>query len=340
MYDPSPPRCVGAGSQRQCVLLSEMTGHCLVLLLLSHLLTSQACLPFFFPFFPKPQTSSTTTSSSSSSSSSSPSVTVTRTELRNMTGCGQQGGGRIVGGDKASPHEFPWHCALLNRQNKFYGCSATLLHCDPVIIVTAAHCAPKIDIPLLPITIKLRQPSVVACGKNFIRDDDQAETLEDEEQRLTVKEVVVHPHYNDRTYENDIALIKVSEKFNCKSRVLYPACLPSKTSSLASYDSWASIVTGWGTVSEDGPVSTSLQKAKVPVVSDSKCREVMDRQPGTPDIRQSMLCAGDTKGKVDSCQGDSGGPLVTTGQLKAKGRKKGRSSKAGWSLIGTRNLNN
>ena len=119
-------------------------------------------------------------------------------ELRNMTGCGQQGGGRIVGGTEAAPHEFPWHCALLNRQNKFYGCSATLLSCDPVVIVTAAHCAPKIDIPLLPIVIRLSQPSVVACGKNNIRDDEKEETKEEEEQGLTVTKVIVHPHFNDR----------------------------------------------------------------------------------------------------------------------------------------------
>ena len=103
-----------------------------------------------------------------------------------------------MGGMRANPHEFPWHCALLNKQNKFYGCSATLLSCDPVVIVTAAHCAPKIDIPLLPIVIRLSQPSVVACGKNNIRDDEQEETKEDEEQRLTVKKVIVHPHFNDR----------------------------------------------------------------------------------------------------------------------------------------------
>ena len=103
-----------------------------------------------------------------------------------------------MGGTKAAPHEFPWHCALLNSQNKFYGCSATLLSCDPAIIVTAAHCAPKIDIPLLPIVIRLSQPSVVACGKNNIRDDEKEEEKEEQEQRLNVKKVIVHPQFNDR----------------------------------------------------------------------------------------------------------------------------------------------
>ena len=28
---------------------------------------------------------------------------------------------------------------------QFYGCSATLISCDPVIAVTAAHCIPKVE---------------------------------------------------------------------------------------------------------------------------------------------------------------------------------------------------
>ena len=126
-------------------------------------------------------------------------------------------------------------------------------------------------------------------------------------------------------------MIKVEGRFDCKSRVLFPACLPSPDS--RSYNSGlAATVTGWGTVSENGPVSTSLQKARVPLVPDGECREVMGSQPGTPPIVDTMLCAGDTKGGTDSCQGDSGGPLVTTAT--ARGRNRKRSGKNGWSLIG------
>ena len=108
-----------------------------------------------------------------------------------------------------------------------------------------------------------------------------------------------------RTYENDIAVLKVDGKFECKSRVLYPACLPSTDS--GSYDSGVvATVTGWGTLREGGPVSTSLQKARVPLVGDEECSRVMGSQSGTPDIKETMLCAGDTKGGLDSCQGQSG----------------------------------
>ena len=40
----------------------------------------------------------------------------TRAVLRNTTDCGQQGGGRIVGGSEAGQSEFPWQCALLDSK--------------------------------------------------------------------------------------------------------------------------------------------------------------------------------------------------------------------------------
>jgi secreted trypsin-like serine protease len=245
--------------------------------------------------------------------------------LSNATACGQQGGGRIVGGEVAQENEFPWHCALLSRSDKFYGCSATLLSCDPVIIVTAAHCFPKMKV--LGLTISLRKPETVACGK-FKISDSGAAPMDENEQRLEISEAIIHPNYDGNSFVNDIAVIKVKGKFECKKRVLYPACFPSKNQ--YDYVGWeATTVSGWGTQTEGGKVALTMKKAQIPPVSDQKCEEAMRTQRGAPPITDSMMCAGDAKGKVDSCQGDSGGPLVTTA---VSGRKRNR--KAGWSLVG------
>ena len=56
-----------------------------------------------------------------------------------MSGCGVTNS-RIVGGQAAVENQFPWQCAILNGDNTWYGCGATLISCDPVIIVSAAHC--------------------------------------------------------------------------------------------------------------------------------------------------------------------------------------------------------
>ena len=63
--------------------------------------------------------------------------------LTNATRCGLKGADRIVGGEAAAENEFPWMCAVLNSDNSFFTCGATLLSCDPLIVVTAAHCFPS-----------------------------------------------------------------------------------------------------------------------------------------------------------------------------------------------------
>ena len=60
--------------------------------------------------------------------------------LTNATKCGRKSLNRILGGVVSEENEFPWQCALLKKDNSFFGCGAVLLSCDPLIIATAAHC--------------------------------------------------------------------------------------------------------------------------------------------------------------------------------------------------------
>ena len=47
---------------------------------------------------------------------------------------------RIVGGVEATENQLPWQCMIQNSDGSFYGCGATIISCDPVIIISAAHC--------------------------------------------------------------------------------------------------------------------------------------------------------------------------------------------------------
>ena len=47
---------------------------------------------------------------------------------------------RIVGGEEASENQLPWQCMIQNSDGSFYGCGASIISCDPVIIISAAHC--------------------------------------------------------------------------------------------------------------------------------------------------------------------------------------------------------
>ena len=71
--------------------------------------------------------------------------------MKNATDCGRKGGmspylhkdddyPKIVGGVPALENEFPWQVAVMTENETWRGCGAILLSCDPVIVVSAAHC--------------------------------------------------------------------------------------------------------------------------------------------------------------------------------------------------------
>ncbi|CAG7667387.1 unnamed protein product, partial [Allacma fusca] len=120
---------------------------------------------------------------------------------------------------------------------------------------------------------------------------------------------VVHPSYNFFTYEHDLALIKLESPVILSPHII-PICLPGNDDLLINENA---TVSGWGRLSEGGQLPNFLQHVTVPILSNSKCRELFKksgRQEHIPDI---FVCAGYEHGGKDSCQGDSGGPLQVRG---------------------------
>lgn len=127
------------------------------------------------------------------------------------------------------------------------------------------------------------------------------------EQARKVSKVLVHPWYNHSSADSDIALLRLVSPVKL-DRYAVPICLPPANGTfvrtLASVR--MSTVSGWGRLTQSGPVSVVLQRLEVPKVSLDECRA----QSGLK-VSRNMLCAGYREGGRDSCQGDSGGPLVT-----------------------------
>ena len=67
-------------------------------------------------------------------------------KLKNATNCGRFGGilkknaDKVVGGEAVRENELPWQVAILQGSGVWAGCGALLLSCDPLIVITAAHC--------------------------------------------------------------------------------------------------------------------------------------------------------------------------------------------------------
>ncbi|XP_058444136.1 transmembrane protease serine 9-like [Malaya genurostris] len=190
---------------------------------------------------------------------------------------------RIVGGMETRVNQYPW-MAILKYGDSFY-CGGTLI--SDRHVMTAAHCVHGFNKQRISVTLL---------------DHDRSSSSETEVITSKVDKIYKHSGYSPFNYDNDIAILRLEKvmEFNDKLR---PVCQPTSGESFAGYDG---IVTGWGTTTQGGDVSSTLQEVTVPVMSNEECRK---SAYGETRITDNMLCAGYPEGEKDSCQGDSGGPL-------------------------------
>lgn len=110
-----------------------------------------------------------------------------------------------------------------------------------------------------------------------------------------IKYIIKHSKYDSRTYNNDIALLKLDTEVVMEN-TMRPVCLPELGKS---FTGKPGVATGWGAVSEGGSLATKLQEVTVDIMSNENCKKT---GYGANRITENMLCAGFPEGKKDSCQ--------------------------------------
>jgi len=238
--------------------------------------------------------------------------------------CGAKRGNKIVGGDEASPGEWPWIVVFSfggTDGSRAGGCGGTLV--ADRWVVTAAHCLERKNGQLQTadsISVVIGEHTI--WSDDYVSDDDD---YDDIRKNLELEKIILHEDYDSNTNQHDIALLKLKEPLDLS--VYTPACMPASGVDFTGETAW---VYGWGTTEMGGSIVDTLRETTQTILSNEECstREgefngitqsmagrcllfiylVILILPTTISITDDMIC-GEAPGQ-DSCQGDSGGPFT------------------------------
>ncbi|XP_066260179.1 uncharacterized protein [Euwallacea similis] len=189
---------------------------------------------------------------------------------------------RIIGGDVATPHAYPFQVALyVYVYSALYFCGGSLITNE--FVMTAAHC--------------------VDGATNFIAvlGAHDLKTQEDNRLAFNTSTFIIHNGWNSNTLQNDIALIKLPERVTFNSYIS-PVTMAS---GIDTYAGLTSRVLGWGKTTY-GSLSDVLRYVDAPVITNEQCSSYDEY---TAYIVNHHLCT-EGNGTVGSCNGDSGGALL------------------------------
>ncbi|KAG6458191.1 hypothetical protein O3G_MSEX010710 [Manduca sexta] len=194
---------------------------------------------------------------------------------------------RIVGGSVTSIAQYPSIVALLFSSNLSTWrqiCGGTIINNRN--IVTAAHCIHGDPVNRW----RVRSASASANSGGRVTNSQR---------------FIIHGSYNSRTYNNDIAIIRLANNIAFGPNAQPVAYAGANINIRDNQAVWAA---GWGRVSSGGAFSEQLRHVQIWTVNQATCRNRYSSISRT--VTDNMLCAGriDVGGR-DQCQGDSGGPL-------------------------------
>ena len=216
---------------------------------------------------------------------------------------------KVVGGVDVDIKDYPWQVALTSSPSGSGFCGGSII--GDSWVLTAAHCVNGDS----PSGLYIR----VGSSDPFASGGDS----------YSVNQIIVHPNYSGNSY--DFALVEIEGAFDYNENVAsIDLVTPADIADGVQDGGVMATITGWGTTSSGGSLSSTLQMVEAPIVENNvACGSSTDSNGNSGDyscssLDETMICAGDLiDGGEDACQGDSGGPLAVRNAANTK-----------WLLIG------
>ncbi|PVU84971.1 hypothetical protein BB559_007277 [Furculomyces boomerangus] len=170
-------------------------------------------------------------------------------------------------------------------------CGGTLL--SPNVVVTAAHCiyaGTKKELPVSSLYVG-------AGSERFLNGESDI---------YAVKTVNVHPEFDKKSLDNDLAIITLHKNIT-NQNVTYAKIFNKEVNEDMSVEA-----AGWGFSSKDSKkFSETLMSVDLHISSSTNCKILNKMWNGN----KRSVCTSNINGK-DTCYGDSGGPLLYTGDIR------------------------
>ncbi|ETN60289.1 brachyurin [Anopheles darlingi] len=200
---------------------------------------------------------------------------------------------RIIGGQEASPGQFPYQVALLGEFALGIGvCGGSIL--TNLYVLTAAHCI--VEGPL-------NEP--IPGGIAIIGAQNRMEA-EPSQQRIPYEPsgIVAHPQYTLTNIRNDIGVVRLNSPITFNDLV-QPVRLPAR-SDTRQFGGLIGTVSGFGLTSDSSTSpSDVLMYTSNPVMTNADCLPYYNSVL----IEPQNVCLSSAGGR-NVCNSDSGGPLT------------------------------
>ena len=145
---------------------------------------------------------------------------------------------RILGGEAAVPHSWPWIVQLVDQSGDLV-CGGTLI--TDTWVLTAAHCCEGKHLTVIYLSLYYTRENFQGGSVNI--GDHLIDSNGDEVASIKINRVFIDPEYHPWDVRSDFCLLELAESADVDNEKVQVACLPEEHVDLTNARCWTA---GWG----------------------------------------------------------------------------------------------